>query len=203
MDKGCGEVEKCVTITVMVVIVGLQALHIATFNRGYVFAKYVDDLTSTSYTAYNAVTLAYSYIFGFAMVVAGATILIYLGLIIAKWNNANLSKKWLQALNFAVTLLQFSLAVLVAVAVSSMVDPNGKNANAIPIYSVGNCWIIQRNTKITMLLSSPMPSSDGWSACLGHTSSLTLIALSIGPRRRIGNDPSFYLDRFSFSISFL
>jgi len=143
MEKGWGELqsklEKGLAIAVMVVIVGLQAVHIATTNRGYVFAKYVDDLTGTSYTAYNAVTLAYSYTLGFTLVVAGATILIYLGLIIAKLMEANLSQKVLEVLNFAVALLQFSLAVYVAVAVSKLVDPNGKNANALPIYTTSNC----------------------------------------------------------------
>ena len=111
--------EKWLTIAVMVVIVGLQAVHIAATNRKYLLHKFVDDRLGLSYTAYDSLTLAYSYTFGFILAASGATILIYLGLIIAKLVEANLSQKVLEALNFAVALLQFSLAVSVAVNISA------------------------------------------------------------------------------------
>lgn len=122
--------EKGVSLVLIALTIGIQALNIVTVTQVLKFTKYVDDLNGRSYNAYNAATQAYYYSFGFAISVAGITILVYLGLLIGKLMNSTISSKLQEFLYYVVALLQFSYAVYMAIVQSNYVDPKGPNGAA-------------------------------------------------------------------------
>lgn len=135
--------EKGLTIIVLALIIGIQALHIGTTSRVLKYMNYQDDSQSKSYTDADAQTQQYYYNFGFIITISGLTILIYLALLITKLLSIAISPKVQEFLFYGVALLQFSYGVLIALTQSAYTDPKGPNGDVSGLSVIGIFVFIQ------------------------------------------------------------
>jgi hypothetical protein len=131
----------------------------------------LDNAFTLSYDAWNSNTKAYSYQLSFAVVVAGATVILYALLLVVKLAGMSLSGKVQEILYGSAAVLQFALAVLLAITQSRQVDPYGPNGSTVS----ANCTSLptQPSTRPTSTPSWPIPSSSGSCASPDPTSSHT------------------------------
>lgn len=129
--------DKKIALVIMLVVIGLQAIHFAGTPFWYTAAstyrtwamKY-DDATSVSQSRYNSETTKAGYAVAFYVIAAAFSALAYGVCLLVQLMNTSIHPKLLYHLNLLTFFCQFTLGVLWSIEVSARVSPDSENATA-------------------------------------------------------------------------
>ena len=127
--------DKKIALVIMLVVIGIQAIHFAGSSFWYTaastymtWARKYDDATNTPQSRFDSETTKAGYAVAFYVIAAAFSALAYGVALLVQLMNTSIHPKLLHHLNLLTFFCQFTLAVLWSIEVSARTSPDSENA---------------------------------------------------------------------------